>query len=109
MQSATDFQHLATLELERLAHAIENADEDGQLEVDWENGVLCLSLPDGRQYMLHPHHASRQLWVASPVRGGLHFSLNAAEGKWRLADGQELWHILAEELQLEAGIALQNA
>lgn len=81
---------------------LEEADQSGALEMEYEGGILTLDLPSGRQLLLSKHTASRQLWLSSPLSGGLHFS---HDGKgWTLADGRRLEDVLSQELKQLAQI-----
>ena len=88
--------------LNRLSLALEALDEDGALEADYQGGILTINLPSGKQLLVSKHTASRQIWLASPFSGGLHFSYSA--GRWVLADGRELSAVLSQELKQLAQI-----
>lgn len=100
----TEFHQLSDQMLEFLSDALENADQDGRIDVELIQGVLTLSLPHAKTIIISKHGISRQLWVSSPLSGGTHFSY--ADGTWVLADGRELLTLLRQELQQLAGIEL---
>ena len=106
----TEFHMLADAMLNSLFDALETADETGALDVEYEGGVMTLQVPGGKQFIVSKHTASRQIWLSSPVSGGLHFSCFSpirGEGIWTLADGRSLQHILSQELQTLACIGVQ--
>lgn len=100
----TEFHRLADATLDALADGLEEADGSGQIEVEYQGGVIAIDLPGGKQLIVSKHTASRQIWLSSPVSGGLHFS--HAAGGWQLADGRTLNNVLAAELKTLAGVVL---
>jgi len=103
MINETEFHRLANNTLQTLSDALEKADETSLLTLEMENSIITIELQDGRQFIISKHTPSRQLWLSSPVSGGLHFSCNA-EGQWILADGRTLGGVLSKELQTIADI-----
>jgi iron donor protein CyaY len=83
--------------INRLALILEALDEDGALEVEYQGGILTIELPSGKQLVISKHTASRQIWLASPASGGLHFAYQ--NGTWALADGRTLTQVLSQELK----------
>lgn len=102
----TEFHRLADATLDALADGLEEADGSGQVEVEYQGGVITIDVPGGRQLIVSKHTASRQIWLSSPVSGGLHFSYGA--GKWGLADARTLEQVLAVELKNLAGVVLHG-
>lgn len=90
--------------LRALADALETHDAAGALEADLTDGVLTIELPGGQRIVVSRHAPSGQLWLASPLSGGLRFSPRAGGKIWTLADGRTLSGVLSEELQALAGI-----
>lgn len=81
---------------------LEDAYESGALDdLDLQGGILTITPPSGRIYLLSKHAPSLQLWYASPVSGGLHFSFDAGEQYWRLPDARRLYDVLCAELKAE--------
>jgi CyaY protein len=78
---------------------LEDAFESGVIEeLDLQGGILSIQLPNKRTYLLSKHAPSLQLWYASPISGGLHFSFFEGEQHWHLPDGRLLYDILRGEL-----------
>ena len=50
-------------------------------EIDWEETEesMTILLPDRRKYLFNRHTGMQQLWMASPISGGRHFSLRGQE------------------------------
>lgn len=63
---------------------------------------MTIDLPSGKQLLISKHGVTKQLWLSSPVSGGLHFSFK--DEAWSLADGRTLTQVLSQELKNLAGI-----
>lgn len=99
----SEFHKLADSWLLAAQDALEDADEQGALEAEYEAGVLTIQLDGGQVYVVSKHAPSKQLWLSSPISGGLHFDYDTAN-RWTLKDGRELSALLASELHTQAGI-----
>jgi iron donor protein CyaY len=99
-----EFHPLADKALEHLTDRLEEADQEGFLDVEAQNGIVTVVLNSGKQLIISKHAPSKQLWLSSPISGGLHFSY--VGNGWALADGRTLHNVLAQELQALAGIAV---
>lgn len=95
MLDEREFHRRADKTLEALAERIEAADTAGVLDAELVNGVLTIDLPGGKHYLVSKHAPSRQLWVASPLSGGLHFAYTDAG--W-LVNGSILEALIKSEL-----------
>ncbi len=92
--------------LENLAELIEQTDTNYTLEdVEYQDGVLTLTLEDDRQYVINRHTPSRQIWLSSPVSGAGHFS-HQQDDCWIDSKGRDLYKLLKEELQQVAQLNL---
>jgi iron donor protein CyaY len=81
---------------------LEDAFDAGSLDdLELQNGILTIHANSGRTYLLTKHAPSHQLWYASPMLGGLHFSYHEGEQHWHLPDGRTLYDILRAELHAE--------
>lgn len=101
----TDFHTRADATLDAFEAALEPYDQDGTLELERSDDALSLSMASGKVYLISKHAASQQVWVASPLSGGLHFR---AEGTgWVLPDGQRLEALVAEELSQLSGVIIR--
>jgi CyaY protein len=98
----SDFHRLADSWLTTAADVLEEADANKLLEVEYQNGSLTLTLPSKKTLLISKHTPTRQLWLASPISGGLHFIYGDAE--WKLQDGRTLEEVLSRELKQLAGI-----
>lgn len=98
----TTYHGFADRTLDALAAALEPFYDSGAIEeLDAQGGMVNIVALSGRVYLVSKHTASRQIWFASPVSGGLHFSYAPADGCWRLSDGRSLEMVLMSELRAE--------
>ncbi len=93
----TKFTKLAEDYLQNLCERIENSDNEGDLDVDYLDGILNIELPDGGQYVINKHEASGKIWLSSPVSGANYFSYR--DELWLDDEDNELDNILKGELQ----------
>lgn len=92
--------------LENLAEAIEEADTDFVLEdIEYQDGVLTITLEDERQFVINRHTPSQQIWLSSPISGAGHFSQKENDA-WVDSKGRALYPLLEEELRDVAGLHL---
>ena len=101
------FHHLADSWLTASQDALEDADTQGVLDVDCEQGALTIALQSGAVYVVSKHAPSCQLWLSSPVSGGLHFAYDESSGAWRLPDGRTLPIVLSQELETATGMKVE--
>ena len=89
--------------LNRLADTMEAADEEGVLEVELVSGMLTITLPSGQQFVVNRHGPSQQIWLSSPLSGGLHFDYEENSKAWVLSDGRRLDTLLKAEIETLSG------
>lgn len=106
--SESAFNEAAARTFSLLMDALEPSDQAGILEVESTPGMVTVSLANGRQIILSKHSPTRQIWLSSPVSGGLHFS--SADGKcWKLSDGRGLEEVLRQDVLALGGPGLAFA
>lgn len=94
----TQYHALANPVLEHCFNALEAAYDSGALEeLELNSDSLTMIMPSGKTLLLSKHTASRQIWLATPSLGGLHFRHSEGD-RWCLPDGQELYALLTREL-----------
>lgn len=103
----SDFELAAKVFLERMFESLESQDEGGVLDIDFEEGALHITLADQKTFVISKHSPSRQVWLSSPISGGLHFSYADNGEDWKLKDGRRLSIVLAEELRYLTGAAFE--
>lgn len=92
--------------LAALADSIESADKEYALEdVEYQDGVLTITLEDERQYVINRHTPSRQIWLSSPLSGAGHFS-HQENGRWIDSKNRDLYHVLQNEFKDIANLNL---
>lgn len=98
-----DEQHFLAVAEATLAHLhdqLEDVYDEGALEeLDLVDGTLRIESANGTCWIVNKHSASRQIWLASPISGGLQFNFNHDHQTWELADGRELKALLSSEIQ----------
>lgn len=109
MLEDSQFHCLADAYLDALADEIEAKDEDAALDTEVQPGMLTVTLTGGKQYLISKHLPSHQLWLSSPISGGLHFRYNESDSAWELDDGRRLGQLLSEELSTATGIEFRFA
>jgi frataxin len=98
------FAALADRTLEHVADVLDEALGD-RIDVDYQHGIVTITLGDGGQYVLNKHGPMRQLWLSSPVSGASHFDWR--EDAWRSTRGAAvLTTLLADELTAKTGVAV---
>lgn len=105
MTSETEFHRYADATLTALFDQLESAYESGSIDdLELQEGVLTIKTAGGVTFVVSKHVASGQIWLASPLSGGLHFSYEADTGEWKLPDGTPLTERLTHELMQSGGL-----
>ena len=99
-----EFNRVSNAVLSAMLDVLERADEEGTLEVEFQMGIMTITLDGGHQFIINKHAPSQQIWLSSPLSGGLHFSFDASNKEWALADGRRLDQVLSAELHKLVGI-----
>lgn len=74
--SDSDFLTHANVTLERWADILDQALGD-RWDVEFSDGILTITLPDRRQYVVNRHLGNRQIWLSSPLSGAARFGATA--------------------------------
>lgn len=78
---------------------LEPAFDSGAIDdLDLHDGILTIVTLSNTTLIINKHTASRQIWLASPRLGGLHFSYDAIHQQWHLPDGTLFYDLLRREL-----------
>lgn len=105
MSTESEFHRYADATLVALFDQLEDAYESGTIDdLELQEGVLTITTAQGATFVVSKHAASGQIWLASPLSGGLHFSYGADTGEWQLADGTKLIERLTHELMQSGGL-----
>lgn len=94
----TLFKTLSDQLLTDLSDSIEASDIKGEFDVEYQSGILTVTLPSKRQYVVNQHTPMRQIWLSSPVSGAFHFDYK--NGEWiGTRGGENLVTLLKSELK----------
>lgn len=107
MLDESHFHAYANATLLHINDQLEQAFDAGDLEeLDYDEGagILTIITPDEVTFVLNKHAPSGQLWLASPIDGGLHFDFDEDCKQWRLSDGRMLKKLLAANLEQSCGL-----
>ena len=55
--------------MHKLLEFAEELEEQHDLYVEYDSGVLTITMPNKKQYVINKHTPSRQIWVSSPHSG----------------------------------------
>lgn len=88
----TEFIELAEATLQRIQSAVEEVDED--LDVDRQGNVLTIEFEDGFQIVINRQTPTKQIWLAS-LKGGHHYEWCGSD--WLETNSK---HSLAEDLSI---------
>lgn len=92
-----DFESQAHATLTHLHDTLEEADEKAVLELDMDDDALRIEHAEGKVWIVSKHRMSSQLWLASPLQGGLHFEWDAQISQWVLSSKKSLNTVLEED------------
>jgi iron donor protein CyaY len=97
MLDATTFLKCADATLNGLFDRLDAAYEAGGLEeLELEGLVLTIITETGKTFIVSAHAPSTEIWLASPLSGGLHF--RHQDDDWVLPSGERLADVLARDL-----------
>lgn len=98
MLSPTEYETVAQNTLAFLHDTLETADKLGVLELDVDADSLRIEHQNGKVWIVSKHRLTQQIWLASPLQGGLHFEWNATNQQWVLSSNKTLATTLEEDL-----------
>ncbi len=94
------FKDLTETTLIALSDAIENADHQSVIDCELTEGVLTITIENitpHKVYVINRHVPMRQIWLSSPISGGLHFDYEEKTKRWIATTGEDLHTLLSEE------------
>jgi frataxin len=102
------FHQIADRTINRLAEVIE-ADLGDEIDVDVQNEILSLDLPDSGQYIVNKNAPLKQIWLSSPRSGAWHFQWDAELEQWLSTRGEKvaLDALLVDELSQITGTKIR--
>lgn len=81
-----------------LTDRIELADVKHDFEVDCIPGIVTITVPSGKQFVINQHLPTKQIWVSSPVSGAGHFTFDPSTSTWLNNHRNELFDVLSDDL-----------
>lgn len=98
----TEYHIAATPALQELLEFCEDLENKFDIEAELEEGILSVTMPDDREYVINKHTPSRQIWVSSPYSGAGYFEFNGS--KWMpkrssAAQGRDLKSFIKAEIK----------
>lgn len=100
--SDSDFLAHANTTLEQWADLLDQILGD-RWDVEFSDGILTITLPDRRQYVINRHLGNRQIWLSSPLSGAARFDATAQGWVSTRQPDCLLHHLLQEEVRTLTG------
>lgn len=99
----SQYNRIANDYLETLSDDMEELCEDfPQVDVELSQGVMTLTVAEGKTYVINKQPPNKQIWLSSPFSGPKRYDLIG--GKWiTLRDNTSLTDLLRTELEEEIG------
>ena len=97
--SETAFVTIAEATLNRLCGMVEALDTEDVLEIEQMSGMLSIELPSGKTFVINRQIPTRQIWLSSPLSGGLRFDYDEDDKVWKIPDGRRLDTLLKADLE----------
>jgi iron donor protein CyaY len=92
------FSTYAHNELTNLFEILQSPGRYEDLDVDLQDDVLYITLPDKRQYVINKHTPSQQIWLSSPLSGAGYYTYKQEDQNWYDKKNTELNHLIISEL-----------
>lgn len=95
-----DFLKFCETALIKLSEAIEAADKNSKLDVEYSDGILEIVVGATRQtYIINRNSGNQKIWYSSPLTGADYFSYDEKSQSWFNAKSEEISHKLFSELK----------
>lgn len=95
-----DFLKLCKTALIKLSEAVEAADKNSKLDVEYSDGILEIVVSETKKtYIINRNSGNQKIWYSSPFTGANYFSYDDKTSNWLDAKGEELKERLFSELQ----------
>ncbi|KAF8002088.1 hypothetical protein HF325_003053 [Metschnikowia pulcherrima] len=101
--SPSEYNSIANEYLETLSDDMEELGEEfPQIDLELTQGVMTLTVAEGKTYVINKQPPNKQIWLSSPYSGPKRYDLIG--GRWiTLRDNTSLTDLLAKELSEELG------
>ncbi|MGI4851449.1 MAG: iron donor protein CyaY [Janthinobacterium lividum] len=103
-----EFRHQVCKALQFLEEHLEQQ-LDHQADIDAREESLQITLSSGQIWLLNRHTPSREIWLSSPIQGGIHFGWCVQKKRWISTRSfqDELFDFLEKDLSSVLGFAVQ--
>ncbi len=86
--------------LENLAQELEIKDKQSNLEIEYSDGVLNITIVEtSKMYVINRNSGNQKIWFSSPFSGTDYFAFNQQQKQWLSAKDIELSSKLTAELK----------
>ncbi len=92
-----NFNSLAEKTIIHISDSIERSDNNGAIDVEYEEGILTIETSSG-QYAVNKNSHLQELWISSPISGAHHFQFQESSQEWLDKKNTNLFELLSEEL-----------
>ena len=104
-----DYHSLADQTLAAYEDALIEADVKGEVDVELQDGILTITMEDGRQFVLNKHAPTQQLWLSSPISGASHHRYDEPGRKWvSTREGDPLHMLMVNDVSVACGLDLSR-
>jgi CyaY protein len=93
-----EYEELASQLLESIVNQIEEADSNGDIDIDYDGEVLTLDTKNGK-YIINKHNSAKEIWMISPKTGPHHFHMNDEE--WINDQDEDILMLLSDEVKIK--------
>jgi iron donor protein CyaY len=96
----SEFISLSEFILENISEILEENDQDSQLDIEYNDGILEIEIIDqNKKYVINRNSGNKKIWLSSPFTGADYFSYNYDQKKWFNDNNIELGDKLFNELK----------
>ena len=85
-----EFNNLAQIELSKLYELLVGTSKYSDLDTELTDGIVYITLPTDRQYVINKPYPSKQIWLSSPISGASYYSYDLLQDKFINKDNQAL-------------------
>jgi frataxin len=85
-----EFNNLAQIELSKLYELLVQSSKYSDLDTELTDGIIYITLPNDKQYVINRHGPSKQIWLSSPVSGAGYYSYDLQQNKFTNKENQAL-------------------
>lgn len=94
-----NFYHLSELFLQNLADKIEAKDIKSNLEIEYNDGVLKITInSNNKTFVINRNEGNQKIWYSSPFLGADYFSFEQQTNSWKNLQNLELTEKLFNEI-----------